>query len=305
VTRYASTYSATNVVQSELREHLARADKYTLDSLSRRVAFDHNAPSPTAPAAASRLSTWQLDGVHSWRAYTRRGESLAPVVDLAGGVNEYQSFGGATQLHDANGGGTKGWPPPLHLRLRESAGRRGGPPGHPDRQLHLRRPQPPGPEADGDRDHPLPLPRLGVYRGWEVLEERTVLSPTQDLPARQYVYREGVDRPVQLQTLTGPGAGTYYYHLDPRGSVGALTTATGGTLYHAEYDACGDGVDGSPRLDPATATPLAAPGPTGNRTCGSPGAWTPRPASTTTAIATTTPSRAGQILAGGSEGHVV
>jgi hypothetical protein len=103
VTGYASTCNATNVVPTELREHLARADKYTLDSLSRRVAFDHNAPSATAPAVASRLSTWQLDGVHSRQAYTRRGESLAPVVDLAGGVKEYQSFGGAVQLHDANG----------------------------------------------------------------------------------------------------------------------------------------------------------------------------------------------------------
>jgi RHS repeat-associated protein len=258
VTGYASAYNATNVVQSELREHLARADRYTLDSLSRRVAFDHNAPSPTAPTAASRLSTWQLDGVHSWRAYTRRGESLAPVVDLAGGVNEYQSFGGATQLHDANGSrvqdGRHLYTYDFASRLVAVADLQGTPIAsytYDDRNRRVLK------QTATETTRYL-------YRGWEVIEERTVQSPTQELPARQYVYREGIDRPVQLQSLTGPGAGTYYYHLDPRGSVGALTNATGGTLYHAEYDAYGEGVDGSPRLDPATTAPLTDPDPTGN-----------------------------------------
>jgi RHS repeat-associated protein len=102
-----------------------------------------------------------------------------------------------------------------------------------------------------------------LYRGWEEIEERN----GSNTPIQQYVYRSGrgLDRPVQFKKLSGTNVGTYYYHDDPRGNIGALTDSTQAVRYHTEYDSWGDGsLGGSTLVSPTDPNAFLASEPLGN-----------------------------------------
>jgi len=260
---YGAGYTRTNVMIQENRDHFGRGDRLGLDSAYRLTYFRHNAPlvgeavGPLESASIenARTSRWQLDGAHNWSIYIQRNVDRSSVIDTAGGVNEYASFDGAPQTFDSNGNlktnGSQAYTYDFGNRLVEAKTLSGSSLG---RYVY---------DAEGRRV--LKITSAGttryLYRGWEVIEERSAPNTV----TQQYVYRWGIDRPVQFKKLTGTGAGTYYYHDDTRGNVGALTDANQNVVYRTEYDAWGDGsLGGSPLVSPTNANVFLESDPIGN-----------------------------------------
>jgi len=195
--------------------------------------------------------------VHGFTSYVRRGEDLSPVIDDARGVNTYASFAGSGQSHDANGNGTRDG---KHAYLYDAGNRLvsvESSSGAPIARYTY----------DADHRRVLRETASGItrylYCGWTLVEEREVSGSSETL-ARQYVTREGLDRPVQMVAYSGSSPGTYYYHLDPGGNVGALSDASGEVVYHVEYDALGGGVGGRHLVDPKDPSRFLGRDPTGN-----------------------------------------
>jgi RHS repeat-associated protein len=260
---YGAAYNDVHVLIQENRDHFGRGDRLGLDSAGRVTHFRHNAPLSgeamgaleDASIEAARTSTWLLDGAHGWATYIQRNVNRSPVLDTAGGVNEYASFDGVPQSFDADGNrtsdGVRSYVYDFDDRLVEAKTAAGATLG---RYVY---------DADGRRV--MRITSAGttryLYRGWEVLEERDAANAV----IQQYVYRSGIDRPVQFRKLAGTGAGTYYYHDDPRGNVGALTDAAQAVVYRTEYDAWGDGsLGGSALVSPADPNTFLASDPVGN-----------------------------------------
>ena len=240
---YTSTYNGaggvgTNRIASETRQHLAgEQDRYTFDSTYRMIAHDR----------AGTLSSRSLDGLDKMTAFIDEGIDRQPIVDgnpTEAGVHQYSSFDGRARTYDDNGNmiadGSLRYFYDFENRLVEVQSNSGVP-----LAINFY-------DAEGRRAVRLFAGAIGLryaYKGWSVVEERTLLN----IPIFQYVDGRTIDEHIQVKTLFRSGHPEYYYHCNSQGIIGALTDSSEQVVEYYTYSWLGKptflDASGAPLLD--------------------------------------------------------
>lgn len=255
ITAYVNTYNGagglgTNRRKTETRERLSgHQDTYTFDSMYRMIEFDRN-------SGAVGLSTRTLDGANKMTAFIDEGLDQMPQVDqfalsAENGMNQYSKFGGPLEwVYDQNANlennRTYKYLYDYQNRLVEIRNQIDTVIAEYTYTADNRRVL---------RDEAL----LGkvtryIYKGWQVLEERDVSTPIEDV-LRQYVDGRSLDEHIQLKDYTRPFEPVFYYHGNAQGFVGALTDENRVIQEYYEYSWLGKPTV----IDPATMLPFATP----------------------------------------------
>jgi RHS repeat-associated protein len=247
ITRYLTTYDASNRRLSEDRQHLGanNVDSYAFDADYRMARFRQDG---SAVGVGGTLSSRILDGADMMTAFTSKGINVTPVPG-SNGRSQYTSFNGKTRAYDLNGNlddqNTNDATDASDLEFMQDYG---------NRIVEVRdgtyNPASPAPTAVKaryayDAGGRRVLKTVGatvtryLYDGWQVVEERSGPSVGTATTNRQYVDGEDLDDHIQMRNVSAGGDTTYYYHSNEQGFVGALTDSTSAPVEYYKYDMMG------------------------------------------------------------------
>lgn len=223
----------------ELDQFLNVADVYQYDSAYRLTRTQTKVPAASIAGITNNDTTnadiegltgtadigYTLDGVGNWNSRSIDG---SPTAYTANVMNEYDTVGGAAQVHDENGNltddGHHRYVFDIHNRLIRVLDTGSNEITRYFYDASNRRIQ--KQTDEGTTQY--------LYNQTQVVEERDGSGNT----TKQFVYGSGIDDVLELTT----GGQTYYYHANSIGSIAELTNGTGSIVERYRYGAYGGAI---------------------------------------------------------------
>jgi RHS repeat-associated protein len=236
--RRGSYYGYNNVHMKtyEQRGHENNAgDVYTYDDVYRLTNVKINVPDPTVPNPAEfeKEKTFNFDKLDNILSIveTQNEQTVTKTTQINTVLNQYENFAGWGLSYDLNGNTTQKGTQHFTYNYRNQ----------------IINAQDQTTEANYKYDalgrRVLKAVTVGsttkttnyYYSGNHVIEERD----GSDNVLNQYIYGNGIDEIIRMDSYSGATATPYYFHTNGIGSVTAITDANGDIVERVSYDTYG------------------------------------------------------------------